>query len=90
MAFTPDDAFPLTLLFHTERSAAAQVSLTAAWEEAQEAVLPAQRAAAEARGKYIVAACPVPPGAEFESWAVDLGEKWPLALAHLWLTSDEV
>jgi hypothetical protein len=63
VAFTPDDAYPLIIAFHTEQSLRARVGLLAAWSNYRIANTKKQRNAAVLKAQRIAAKVSVPLGA---------------------------
>jgi hypothetical protein len=64
VAFTPDDAYPLAIHFHTPASFMNALSLGSAWSLYREANTAGQRKSAMARARLLVANVPVPRGAK--------------------------
>jgi hypothetical protein len=64
VAFTPDDAYPVAIHFHTPASFMNALSLWSAWSRYREANIPGQRKSAMARARLLVANVPVPRGAK--------------------------
>jgi hypothetical protein len=63
VAFTPDDAYPLVIAFHTAESHRAVIGLQAAWSEYRSANTSKQRNAAMKKALRISSEVPVPLGA---------------------------
>lgn len=63
VAFTPDDAYPLVIAFHTPESLTARTGLQSAWSEYRAANTSKQRNAAMTHGHRLSESVPVPTGA---------------------------
>jgi hypothetical protein len=75
VAFTPDDAYPLVIAFHTPESITARIGLQAAWSEYRNANTSKQRNAAMMHAQRLSSAVTVPHGARSVR-----GPKWLSAI----------
>eukprot|EP00615_Pteridomonas_danica_P001539 CAMPEP_0114362930 /NCGR_PEP_ID=MMETSP0101-20121206/26101_1 /TAXON_ID=38822 ORGANISM="Pteridomonas danica, Strain PT" /NCGR_SAMPLE_ID=MMETSP0101 /ASSEMBLY_ACC=CAM_ASM_000211 /LENGTH=115 /DNA_ID=CAMNT_0001509149 /DNA_START=23 /DNA_END=370 /DNA_ORIENTATION=- len=71
VAFTPDDAYPLVISFHTKESHTARIGLQAAWSEYRSANTSKQRNSAMKKAQRLASAVKVPTGARTVQ-----GPKW--------------
>jgi len=72
--YTPDDAYPFVLTFHTPKSARAYAGIRAAWSEYRGASSQEERTSAQEHAHALVGEdkVPVPPGAR-TAFAVEFG-----------------